>query len=854
MIRIARGARIVALAITAAALGSAFTATAAQADPAPAISVVDGATAPVFDYTSAIRERVYIPVPGVDQDLDGHDDVTVADIIRPAESDQGLKVPAIIDPSPYYTTIGRGNESEKIADLDGDGINDVWPTYYDNYFVPRGYAVVLAHANGTGFSTGCPMHGGPGDIASMKVVVDWLQGRAAAHDAAGHTVTAGWHNGKAAMIGKSYDGTLTNGVAATGVQGLTTIVPIDAITDWYSYSRTGGIRHDGFNYPSSLSAAVTNPDRRTLCEPTRNLLNAMDGDETGDINAFWQARDYLPDAQNITASVFAVHGLNDDNVAMDQLGDYWAALTAHNVPRKLWLAKTGHVDPFDYRRAVWVDTLHRWFDYWLQGIDNGIMDDPMATVENGPGDFEDYANWPLPGTSDVDVYLAGTTAGAAGSLLLEPDDALATSSFTSPSITSNEATLMASPEGSQANRLVFLSQPLATDLRLSGTPRIELTASLDQPQSNLTAILVDYGPSTRTPRDNEGIQNTTTRTCWGDASDDDDACYLEVVHRSVSTDVWRVSRGVLDSSNRDSLIDGEATPVVPGTDYHFDWPLEPYDQVFPAGHRIGVVVATKLRGYSVPSPSLTPTVTVDTTVSRIVLPIVGGLPAAAAAVGLGAVAPVTLAFDLGGHGTAIPDQTVAYATAPAAPTTPEEAGWVFTGWYSDVARTVPFDFGATMTADATAYAGWTDLLDVLDTLKIVPSDTNPQQGDTITVVVTAFDPDGHPLGDVTGLADITSSVQSDVIVGDSITFRHASPHLITATLGTVSASVSVSVRPAASGTTGGSSEPADLALTGVGPDLTGALAMAGLLAAAGAALVVVRRGTRARRRSATRRA
>ena len=32
------------------------------------------------------------------------------------------------------------------------------------------------------------------------------------------------------MIGKSYDGTFANGVAATGVEGLTTIVPVSAIS------------------------------------------------------------------------------------------------------------------------------------------------------------------------------------------------------------------------------------------------------------------------------------------------------------------------------------------------------------------------------------------------------------------------------------------------------------------------------------------------------------------------------------------------------------------------------------------------------------------------------------------------
>ena len=58
------------------------------------------------------------------------------------------------------------------------------------------------------------------------------------------------------MIGKSYDGTLANGVAATGVEGLKTIVPVSAISAWYNYSRTGGVRHNT-NYPGNSLAADT---------------------------------------------------------------------------------------------------------------------------------------------------------------------------------------------------------------------------------------------------------------------------------------------------------------------------------------------------------------------------------------------------------------------------------------------------------------------------------------------------------------------------------------------------------------------------------------------------------------------
>ena len=79
---------------------------------------------------------------------------------------------------------------------------------------------------------------------------------------------------------------------------------------------------------------------------------------------------------------------------------------------------------------------------------------------------------------------------------------------------------MNNPEGSQANRLVFLSEPLTAPLRVSGTARVELTATLGQEQANLSALLVDYGTSTRTPRTGEGVINTTTRTCWPTKSEE----------------------------------------------------------------------------------------------------------------------------------------------------------------------------------------------------------------------------------------------------------------------------------------------------------------------------------------------
>ena len=506
-------------AVALAVLG--FAGTAHAADPGVTIGE-DGKTAPVFDYTQAVRERVFIPQPGVDQDRNGRMDFVTADIIRPRESGPDVKVPAIIDPSPYYTTVCRGNESQCMADWDGDGVNDRWPLFYDNYFVPRGYAYVLGQMLGTGYTTeGCPNHGGPEDIAGEKSIVDWLNGRAPAYKAADVTsqqVVADWHNGSSAMIGKSYDGTLANGVAATGVDGLKTIVPVSAISAWYNYSRTGGVRHNN-NYPGgSLNPTVTTgpnpPAGRRPPEPQAGVrpLNRSSTRSTATRTATSTSSGATATTSRTRATsrprCSPIHGFQDDNVRMDHLGLWWDALKANGVPRKLWLMRTGHTDPFEVRRAAWVDTLHRWFDHYLHGVDNGIEAEPAVTVEDEMDVWNTYADWPVPGTSTVNVFLRGVTEAAPGIFAGNAggDTGARTLSFIG-SNSVGENGYINNPDGAQTNRRVFLSQPLKADVRLSGTARLDLKASLSTAQSNLGVLVVDYSatPFTMVSRNGDGI-------------------------------------------------------------------------------------------------------------------------------------------------------------------------------------------------------------------------------------------------------------------------------------------------------------------------------------------------------------
>jgi X-Pro dipeptidyl-peptidase len=175
---------------------------------------------------------------------------------------------------------------------------------------------------------------------------------------------------------------------------------------------------------------------------------------------------------------------------------------------------------------------------------------------------------------------------------------------------------------------VFLSPALTKPLRISGTPVIDIQASLSTNQSNLGAVIVDYGPSTQVSRNSDGIIDAVppTPTCWGESSTNDSACYKSVQTVTQSATQWRVSKGILDSDNRESLL--TATPGVIGTKYRFTFPTLPNDVVFAAGHQIGIILVANYTSFSSVAGTAGSTVTLDTKLSKVKLPIVGGYEAA----------------------------------------------------------------------------------------------------------------------------------------------------------------------------------------------------------------------------------
>jgi X-Pro dipeptidyl-peptidase len=587
----------------------------ATAQAKPQIKVANGVTQPVFSYADAIREHVYVESP-LDSDGDGRSDRVNVDIIRPKESGNGLKVPVIMDESPYYDNAGRGNESErKRYDANGNPVK--FPLFYDNYFVPRGYAFLAVDMIGTTKSDGCPTSGGAPDVLGGKAVIDWLNGRAKAYKPDGTPATAGWTTGRVGMIGKSYDGTLANGVAATGVKGLETIVPISAISGWYDYSRMNGVKYWTDEQPGLADYVDTDPPAK--CAAAQARMDAGEDDATGNYNAYWDETNYregsVGQARNVRASVFAIHGINDYNVKPNHFSLWWNELARRGVPRKVWISQTGHVDPFDFRREAWVPTLHKWFDRWLQGIDNDVMRRPRADVETAPDQWATHTDWPDPHAVPVPLR-----PGAGGTLGLKPGAGGTTASFTdNPAQT--ESDMISSPGTPRADRLVFTSAPVDRAVRLSGTPVVDLRAKLDKPDANLTAMLVDYGQDTRRDFHNsgEGIRTLTEEGCYGASTADDDACYKKTAAKTITAPAEIIARGWLDAQNRRSLTTPQT--LTPGTYYRFTWKTMPAEYVLKPGHRLALVLASS-DASATEEAGTGATVTVDLAGSRVTVPAV----------------------------------------------------------------------------------------------------------------------------------------------------------------------------------------------------------------------------------------
>ena len=360
----------------------------------------NGKSLATFSTHNVIREVVYVE-SRVDTDNDSLPDLVKVSIIRPRYDGQ---VPALMTASPYHQGTNDKASDKALYKMEGElevkpphtieleepKLNLVEPhgqaevvseaeeklshinsSYtLNDYFLPRGFANLYVSGVGTKDSQGLMTNGDYQQIEAYKNVIDWLNGRCRAFT--DHTrkrqVKADWSNGKVATTGISYLGTMSNGLATTGVDGLEVIIAEAGISSWYNYYRENGLVTSPGGYPGE--------DFDSLAELTysRNLLagdyiranEAHQADlekvkekldrKTGDYNQFWHDRNYLLNAHKVKAEVVFTHGSQDWNVKPLHVYQMFHALP-DNIRKHLFFHHGAHVymnnwQSIDFRESM----------------------------------------------------------------------------------------------------------------------------------------------------------------------------------------------------------------------------------------------------------------------------------------------------------------------------------------------------------------------------------------------------------------------------------------------------------------------------------------------------------------------
>jgi len=275
-----------------------------------------------------------------DTDGDQKPDRMHVAVTRPKQTDtEGLKLPVVYETSPYFAgTAGFPDGmfwdvKHELGEMAGDrvhpevtrgGKRPIISNSQIKAWVPRGYIVVHSSSPGTGLSQGSPTVGGDNESLAPKAVIDWLCGRAKGYTTPDgeETVTAYWCTGKVGMTGTSYNGTLPLAAATTGVEGLEAIIPIAPNTSYYHYYRSNGlVRSPGGYLGEDIDVLYDfihsgDESKRAYSNATVRDKEMKEGMDriTGDLNEFWEGRDYLNDMGPMKAALLMSHGLNDWNV------------------------------------------------------------------------------------------------------------------------------------------------------------------------------------------------------------------------------------------------------------------------------------------------------------------------------------------------------------------------------------------------------------------------------------------------------------------------------------------------------------------------------------------------------------
>jgi predicted acyl esterase len=686
------------------AVGVAKSVSAPATEPAVP-TFVNGLSQAVFSANPAdwYSGEVWVQAP-FDSDKDGKRDRIHADFTAPSEVvTDGLKVPVIFEDSPYYAgtasqysnwavdhELGLPPSSRPATPFWAAGnTSPTISTRYESTWVPRGFAVVHAESPGTGHSDGCPTSGGTNETLAAKAVIDWLGGRAPAYTTrtGNAQAVATWTTGKVGMLGTSYNGTIPEAAATTGVQGLEAIVPISAISDWYDYYRANGMVRapHSSSSPSGennefqgedldvladvVYSRVDEAGQRTICQPEIDYLKARMDRATGNRNGVWQERNYMKDVKQVHAATLLAHGNNDFNVMTKNAAQFYDALKQQGVPHMFYFHQGGHGGaPPDV-------LVNYWFTRYLYGVQNGVETLPRSWV------VREAASCPPRETTvtgdqsnTATLVVADTSAFRIGFTLTVPqtnaDGTTTTATRLITDIPDSTHLVLASPVATATGqkvaddtvvRLVCAPanptpyaewpDPASGGVTLHLTPGAPARGGLtvappdaDAPRETITDDASIAGITSantassnvrliyQTPALTQPVRISGTPTVSLEIAFSKPKANLTVALVSYApTGAGTIlTRGWIDPANRNA--DWADVPVRPGRLYPIDVDMQPKDTVVPAGNRLALMVLSSDRDFTI-RPAAGTQLTLDLARSSLSIPVVGGSNAFTDAVG-----------------------------------------------------------------------------------------------------------------------------------------------------------------------------------------------------------------------------
>jgi X-Pro dipeptidyl-peptidase len=321
----------------------------------------------------------------------------------------------------------------------------------------EGIAQAQIDVLGTRGSTGCWDYGGFNEMKAGVDAVRFLAGDIPDREGA----YLKWSNGRVGLTGVSYDGTTATMVASApremwvddradsidvdGTTPLKAIVPVAAISHWYGYAFSGGMRFflnsesatdEGFDTPLAFDfgfgrtvhadedESVT--DRAAECGSIAHTMQAYS--RNPDYTEFWQERDYALRPGEWTTNTLIVHGWNDYNVKQYEATRLFEALAPHaddpttdaddeegRFDLRLWMTQSRHANGGGEGYATLRDSFFR--AHLLEGA---AAEAAAEVVESFPhvrsqgqtfataGDVAYSQTWPLEGTTTHTLFLNRT--------------------------------------------------------------------------------------------------------------------------------------------------------------------------------------------------------------------------------------------------------------------------------------------------------------------------------------------------------------------------------------------------------------------------------------------------------------